>query len=186
MVGPVLRRIARHARNRQQRAAESLLHRLNSPPGARRIKLRAGGAERRNGRHPLRPGAHRALLRAAEAAPPDRHAPTDIQRAAALERMDLVPANSDEIRPQRRRIDFIFAQRLHRVDVKQRRGAHFTDARRHDLHRRQRAGFVIDHHDRDEDRVRRDGLPQRFGVDRPIRLRLYAHHLEPARFQLPG
>ena len=71
----------------------------------------------------LRTGAQTAFLSAAEDERLGRaDALTQIQSADALGRADLVPADGDEIRAERRGAEGDFQKGLHRVGVQQRTG----------------------------------------------------------------
>ena len=86
--------------------------------------------------------------------------------------MDLVGGDGDEVRAERARTKRDLEKALHGVGVEQGVRADAVRQPRHALNGHDRAGFVVHHHDADEDRVRPEGCLQSLEAHAALRVRL--------------
>ena len=109
-----------------------------------------GHSERHRQRHVLRTGAAAALLRAAECVAREREAASDVERADAFRRVQLVRGERERVDAERVHIDVDLARALHGIAVHVNRSL-AADAR-HVRDRLDHARLVVREHHRDEPR----------------------------------
>ena len=98
--------------------------------------------------------------------------------------MHLVARNTDEVNTEPFRLERNFAEALHRVRVKQRRGLFSLDRACNVFQRQQNACFVIHRHHADQNRLRINGRVKFLFRNISVRLRLHIHDLKALFFKL--
>ena len=167
---------AHRALAQRRHARDILLH-----SGVRYLTRRA---ESRDLRHSLSPRAHPALLAAAHDERLQLQPRAYVQRADALRGVDLVPADAYHVRAQRFRAEWYLHEALHSVRMQQRLRACALQFARNGGNIRHCAGFVIDHHQRNEYSIITERIDDRLHRYRAARVRLQPRHLKAALLKL--
>ena len=106
-----------------------------------------------------------------------------VKRPDALRRVNLVPADADEVRPQAFGRKGDLQKGLHRIGVQQGGRARFLQQGRNGRNVRHGAGFVVHQHQRHQNRILPQGLAHGRRRDRPGNIRLQAGHFKSPRLQ---
>ena len=143
-----------------------------------------GLREPRDPGHVLRPGAHAVLLAAAQNERLKADRVRHIKETDALRAVDLMTARAQEVDPLLLRTDRILPERLDRVDVEHGFRSQLVHQFRDLRDRLDRSDLVINIHDRDQDRIRPQRLPQSLQIDDAAAVDRDSRHFVP--FLLKG
>ena len=143
----------------------------------------AGGGEGGDLRGGFGSGAASVLLAAADDHGLQAQPLADIQGADPFGCVNLVPADADHVDAQRLRCEGNLHEGLDGVRVQQRLGAFGFQHGRDAGNVRDGAGLVVDQHERDEDRILPQRLPDRINRNRPGGAGLQAGNFKAALLQ---
>ena len=172
-----------HIRERLAAQVAQLLHMGDLRVQPRQL-LGARRAEAADTGEIFRSGTVIALLPAAQNQRRQRKRRTDVERANALGGMDLMPGDGDQVRAQRFGFEGDLEKALYGIGVEQRQRTEPARCAEHFRNWHDRAGLIVDHHDRDQDGVRAERGAQLLDGDEASFVRLKVCDLKALRLQL--